>query len=150
MPDYQSAYRENYSCETALIKIVDDILWSMENGEVTALMALDLSAAFDTVDHEVLLRVLQKRFGIEGTYLESFNTYLRPRLYKVNVSNVYFKECNLYCSVPQGSCVGPVLYLAYASSLQDVIPRGMHLHGFADDHSVKKSFHANKKNRNLE
>ena len=69
MPDYQSAYGENYSCETTLIKIVDDILWSMENGEVTALMALDLSAAFDTVDHEILLKVLQKRFGIDGTCL---------------------------------------------------------------------------------
>ena len=68
MPDYQSAYRENYSCETALIKIVDDILWSMENGEVTALMALHLLVALNTVDHEILLRVLQKRFGIEGTY----------------------------------------------------------------------------------
>ena len=67
MPDYQFAYRENYNCETALIKIVDDILWSMEKGKVTALMALDLSAAFNTVDHEVLLRVLQKRFGIERT-----------------------------------------------------------------------------------
>ena len=51
MPDYQSTYKENNSCETALIKIVDDILWSMENGEVTGLMALDLSVAFDTVDH---------------------------------------------------------------------------------------------------
>ena len=112
MLDYQSAYRQNYSCETALIKIVDDILWSMENGEVTALMAQDLLAAFDTVDHKILLRVLQKRYGIEGTCLEWFNTYLRPRLYKVNVGNMYSKECNLNCSVMQGSCVGPVLYLA--------------------------------------
>ena len=67
MLDYQPEYRENYSHETTLIKIVDDILWSMENGEVTALMALDLSTAFNTVDHEILLRVLQNRFGIERT-----------------------------------------------------------------------------------
>ena len=66
------------------------------------------------------------------------------------MGNVYSKGCDLDCSVLQGSCVGPVLYLAYASSLQDVIPRGMPLHGFADDHSVEKSFHANKKNRNLQ
>ena len=63
----------------------------MENGEVTAAMALDLPVAFDTVDHEILLRVLQKRSVIEGTCLEWFNTYLRPRFYKVNVGNVYSK-----------------------------------------------------------
>ena len=113
-------------------------------------MALGLLVAFDTLDHKILLRLLQKRFSIDRTCLEWFNAYLRPRFYKVNVGNVYFKECELDCSVPQGSCTGPVLYLAYASGLQDVIPRGMSLHGFADDHSLKKSFHANKKNRNLE
>ena len=60
MPDYQSAYHENYSCETVLVKIVDDVLWSMKEGNVTALMTLDLSAAFDMVDHSILLKVLQK------------------------------------------------------------------------------------------
>ena len=54
------------------------------------------------------------------------------------------------CSLPQGSCAGPILYLAYTSSLQDVIPRGIPLNGFPDDHSWKKSFHVDKKNRNLE
>ena len=55
MPDYQSAYRTHYSCETALVKLMDDLLWAMEGQSVTALMPIDLSAAFDTVDHEVLL-----------------------------------------------------------------------------------------------
>ena len=58
-PDYQSAYWPSYSCETALVKIVNDILWAMENNEVTALMAIDLSAAFDTVDHSILIAVLR-------------------------------------------------------------------------------------------
>ena len=66
------------------------------------------------------------------------------------MGKVYSNENDLDCSVPQGSCSGPVLFLAYASSLQDVIPRGMPLHGFEDDHSVKKSFCADRKNRNLE
>ena len=92
MPDYQSAYRENYSCETALIKIVGDILWSMENDEATALMVLDLLVVFDTIDHEILLWVLQRRFGIEETCLYWFNTYLRPRFYKVNVGKAYSKN----------------------------------------------------------
>ena len=54
LPDYQSAYRENRSCETVLPKLTNDLLWSMERKNVTAMIALDLSAAFDTVNHKEL------------------------------------------------------------------------------------------------
>ena len=64
IPDYQSAYRVNYSCETALVKIVNDILWSMENKNIVNLMAINLSTAFDTVDWSILLDCLQYWFGI--------------------------------------------------------------------------------------
>ena len=64
MPDYQSAYQANYSCETALVKIMDDILWSMEKQEVVLLIAVDLSAAFDTVDQDLLLAVLRKKMAL--------------------------------------------------------------------------------------
>ena len=67
LTDYQSAYRKNFSCETALVKLTDDILWSMEEQRVTAVVAIDLSAAFDMVDHSILLEVLQKRFGHRTT-----------------------------------------------------------------------------------
>ena len=77
MPDYQSAYQANYSCETALIKIMDDILWSLEKQEVVPLVAIDLSAAFDTVDHDLLLGVLRKKFGIDQVTLKWFTLYLR-------------------------------------------------------------------------
>ena len=53
LPNYQSAYRKNYSCETALIKLFDDLSWAMEKQQVTAIVAIDLSAAFDTVDHDI-------------------------------------------------------------------------------------------------
>ena len=69
LPDYQSAYREGYSCETALVKIFNDILWKMEKQEVTTIVAIDLSEAFDTVDHDILLDVLSMHFGIEGAAL---------------------------------------------------------------------------------
>ena len=72
MPGYQSAYRKNFSCETALIKIINDCLWNMENQRITAILDIDLSAAFDTVDHQILINVLNKRFNIEGVALELF------------------------------------------------------------------------------
>ena len=78
MPDYQSAYQANYSCEMALDKIMDDMLQSMEKQEVVPLIAINLSAAFDTVDHELLLAVLRKEFGIDKVALKWFGSYLRP------------------------------------------------------------------------
>ena len=87
MPDYQSAYRSNYSCETSLVKLVNDILLDFENQNTVALAALDLSAAFDTVDHEVLLDVLSTRFGISRSAYNWFSSYLRPRSCLVEIKN---------------------------------------------------------------
>ena len=63
LPDYQSACRANYFCETALVRMVNGILWGMERQKITALTAIDLSAAFDTIDHEIILEVLQIKFS---------------------------------------------------------------------------------------
>ena len=62
MPDYQSAYRKFYSCETILVKITNDILWDMEHQEILSLVCIDLSAAFNMVDHEILEQVLQNQY----------------------------------------------------------------------------------------
>ena len=140
IPDYQSAYRKNFSCETALAKLVDDLLWAMERQQLTALMALDLSAAFDTVDHQILLDVLNSHYGVSESALRWLDSYLKPRTCKVNVEASYSSERDLTFSVPQGSCMGPVLYLTYAGTLQEVIPSGVTLYGYADDHAVKLSF----------
>ena len=67
MPDYQSAYWANYSCETSLLRVTNDMLWAMKHKPVTAMIIMDLSAAFNTVDHSMLLQVLNKKFRIEGT-----------------------------------------------------------------------------------
>ena len=67
LPNYQSAYRQYHSCETSLVKLVNDILWAMEKQLVTVVVILDLSAAFDTVNHDLLLEVLENRFGVAGT-----------------------------------------------------------------------------------
>ena len=63
IPDYQSAYHANYSCKTALLKIVNDILWAMERQDITVLIAIDLSVAFNIVDHDILIGAAQKIWG---------------------------------------------------------------------------------------
>ena len=85
MPDYQSAYHSGYSCKTALLKLTNNVLWNMEHKMITPLVAIDLSATFDTVDHDILLNVLQDKFGLEGTAVQWFELYLRPRKFKSTI-----------------------------------------------------------------
>ena len=95
----------------------------MENKHVTAMVAITLSVAFDTVDHDTLLEMLHCKFGISDKALEWINSYLRPRSCNVNIKNSYSSARQINFSVPQGSVAGPVLYLAYASTLEEVIQK---------------------------
>ena len=115
-PDYQSAYRENRSCETVLLKLTNDLLWSMERKNVTVLITLNLAAALDTVDHAVLLTTLQANFGIHGIALEWFKNYLAPRDMKIKIGKTYSDKKELTFSVPQGSCAGANLFNMYSST----------------------------------
>ena len=104
LPDFQSAYRKGYSTETSLIKMTNDIFWSMERKEVTAVIVLDMSAAFDTVDHDLLLDILHNRFGIADTALQWYQSYLRPQGMKVHINDAYSSIRSLNYSVPAGKC----------------------------------------------
>ena len=103
---------------------------------------MDVSAAFDTVDHQILLDVLENRFGITQTALSWFKTYLQPRFCKVCINKSYSKPQDPAFSIPQGSCASPILYLVYASTMKDVIPPHICPHGYADDHGIKNKFDA--------
>ena len=143
LPDYQSAYRKDYSCETALLKLCNDALWRMEKQEITNLCVIDLSASFDTVDHNVLLTVLEEKFGIKSEVLDWFDSYLRPRYLKVKIKNEYSKPQPLHFLVPQGSVAGPQLYSAYASTMAEVVEdSNIGIYGFADDHALHNGFNA--------
>ena len=136
LPSYQSAYRKYYSCKTSLVKLVNDILWAMEKQPVTVVVILDLSAAFDTVDHN-LLEVLEKQYGVVGAAREWYTSYLKPRWFKVGIRGTTSQPRQLNYSVPQGSVQGAFLFIAYASTLDLVVqPSGLELNGFADDNSV--------------
>ena len=100
LPHYQSSYRANFSTETLLVKLVDDILNGMELQEVTALVALDLSAAFDTVDHDLLLVILKSHFGVDGIPLAWIKSYLDHRSFQVQVGHcsITVHRSSLCCS----------------------------------------------------
>ncbi len=99
-PAHQSAYRDHHSCETVLAKITNDLLWSMERNQVRATLFLDLSAAFDTVDHEIMHQTLHDSYGIQGTSLQWIQSYLEPRYCKTAVGHQYSRgeDPTLLCS----------------------------------------------------
>ena len=132
-PMLQSAYRSGYSTETALLKVKNDILLTMDKQRVTLLVLLDLSAAFDTIDHQVLLKRLESSFRITGKALRWFASYLTERSQRIVFDGCYF----------DGSCLGPLLFTIYASKLFDIIRTHLpSVHAFADDTQLYLSFKA--------
>ena len=105
----------------------------MEKQHVTCLVALDLSAAFDTVDHRLFLQYLSISLDLRKTALQWFDQYLRPRSFKVTINGKESSERDLTVSVPQDSCAGANIFNLYCSPLHEVIPPDLQLSGFADD-----------------
>ena len=105
---YQSADKSNHSFETALIRIHNDIAMAIDQHNSVILVLLDLSAAFDTVDHGLLLSRLSNRFKITGTVLEWFRSYLSDRTQFVQVNDACSASHVLESGVPQGSVLGPL------------------------------------------
>ena len=112
-PVLQSAYRPKHSIKTALLKVTNDIPLNMNDQRVTLLLLLNLSAAFDTVDHETLLHRLQFTFGINGKALSWFSSCLSGRSQQIAINETLSAEFELHCGVPQGSCLGPLLFTLY-------------------------------------
>ena len=114
----------------------------MEQRQIMTVVLSDLSAAFNTVDHDILLSILNKQFGICGKALEWFISYLQSRFFKVKIGKDYSQPHQLHFSMPQGSCSGANVFTCYCSSIDQLVPKDITLNGFADDHSLRKSFQA--------
>lgn len=141
LPSCQSAYRAAHSTETALIKVQSDILLAMDQQKVTQLVMLDLSAAFDTVCHSTLLDIMENSYGVKNLALQWFRSYLESRSQRIIIHGSMSEMFELDKGVPQGSCLGPVLFTEYASSIFEVIHgHSMIAHGYADDHQLYDSF----------
>ena len=103
---YQSAYKAGDSTETALVYIKNEVHLSLSRSETTALVLLDLSAAFDTIDHSTLLSCLRNWFGVGGSVLKWFTSYLTDRYQSIKIGSTLSDVCKLLFGVPQGSVLG--------------------------------------------
>ena len=116
----QSGFRSKHSTNTALLDVTDHILNSMNNGMVTASIFLDLKKAFDTVDHDILIKKL-KLYGVDGSTLKWFKSYLSKRIQSVCVNSTMSDFKNIDIGIPQGSILGPLLFIIYVNSLPNSV-----------------------------
>ncbi|KAF7252107.1 putative RNA-directed DNA polymerase from transposon BS [Varanus komodoensis] len=140
---FQSGFRPRYGTESALVALYDDLCREKDRGSASLLVLLDLSAAFDTIDHGILLDRLAG-LGVGGTALRWFCSYLNDRFQKVVLGDYGSAPWQLCHGVPQGSILSPLLFNIYMKPLGEVIRRcGLRTHQYADDTQLYLSFSTN-------
>ena len=147
----QSAFRCHHSTETALQAILNDVYRSVGRKQLTLLVGLDISAAFDTLDHATLLKRLEHTFGISGAALAWVSSYLAGRTQFVKIGEKSSTTHSCCYGVPQGSVLGPVLFTLYTSPVAGIIEgAGLRHHQYADDTQLYVSFGRDSKDRAVE
>ena len=134
--EFQFGFRQNHSTYMALITSVDKIISALNNGDFVIGIFLDFSKAFDTIDHNILLEKLEN-YGIRGVAHKWFHNYLYDRYQYVNYANVSSNKRKIVCGVPQGSILGPLLFLLYINDLASACPE-LFAVMYADDSNMFK------------
>jgi hypothetical protein len=118
--DNQCAYRRHYSVESALIDVMNSMLMALDSGEVALLLMLDLTSAFDTVNHRLLIDKLN-RYGIHARALEWIKDYLSDRTQRVVIGKSESVQLPVESGVPQGSTLGPLLFITHLNGIREVV-----------------------------
>ena len=129
--DKHFGFRKKYSTNHALLNIVEGIRENLDNKTFACGVFIDLEKAFDTVNHQILLTKLE-HYGIRGTANKWFASYISSRRQKVRLDDAYSEFRSISCGVPQGSILGPLLFLIYINDMRNAVKHSV-VHHFADD-----------------
>ena len=141
IPSSQSGFRLAHSCETSLLKLYNDLILAFDQNKFSVLVCLDYSSAFDTVDHSLLLLVLKNVFNINGSSLLWIKSYLSDRFVYVSLNHSTSIPKTSTYGVPQGSILGPLLFILYVSELSNIISsHNLNSLSYADDSHLYVSF----------
>ena len=133
----QSAYIIGQSTETVLVKVQSDILLNMDQQKDSQLFLINLSSAFYTVDHDMLLNIMNCTFAVSSTALSWLNSYHQSRSQRICINGTVSEKFKFDHDVPQGSCLRPVEFTEYSSPVFSIIDEHGKLgHAYADDHQV--------------
>ena len=137
LPRFQSAYRRFHSTETALLRVLSDVFASADKRQVTLLALLDLTAAFDCVDHQILFNRLKLNMGLSDQVLNWFTSFLTDRTQRVSFAGLLSTVRSVIFGVPQGSVLGPLLFILYIAELDGIITaHNLRGHFYADDSQI--------------
>jgi hypothetical protein len=140
LPRHQSAYRKQHSTEMAMLRVLSDALTAADARRVTLIGLLDLTAAFDCVDHSLLLRRLQHNFGVTDEVFRWKTSFVTGRTQQVAYDDRLSPTRPVCFGVPQGSVLGPLLFVLYTAGLSQLVAsHGLDLHQYADDCQVYAS-----------
>ena len=128
--DYQSGFRKNHSTDTCLSFLNDKILKGFDDGLVTGMILIDLQKAFDTINHDILLKKLSI-IVFSDHIVKWFQSYLSNSKFMVNLENSFSEVSNISCGVPQGSILGPLLFLLFVNDMPMAVKCNLFL--YADD-----------------